>query len=327
MATSTLRPNGTISTDGAVTGAASAHAALSDDSDSSYVALDGGTLGETWLGDFGDFAPSAGAVVASVRLRYRILITSPGSANVFGAIYNSSGTLLANATIAVNWTAATTATWLTLTDSSLSEADLDGIRASVTCQTSGRTVRVIEAYIDVVYVPLPEVSVDEPTGTVDQTNQPAVIWTPEPTVTVSTPNGRSRGDCVRAATAIAYPTLAAYDDLPDDQFVNGGVQARALDAWAARRGLRWWRSWTSAPTSGVWLAVVDSPAGEATHVVVMHGRRLYADPANHFTPRDIGPLAVRGAWVLARATDPWWTSPAEFWRLPRPWVADAARGE
>jgi hypothetical protein len=133
--------------------------------------------------------------------------------------------------------------------------------------------------------------------------------------------GRTPGDCVRIAVTIAYGDALGitYDDTPADAFANGVDQDRALDAWAAIRGLRWWRSYAGAPTRGRWLALVDSPAGAANHVVIMHGRRLYCDPANHYTPADIGPYAVRGAWVLARHDDPWWTSPVEFWRLPRGW--------
>ena len=67
MTATTLRPNGTIAAGGTVTGAASAHAALSDDSDASYVGAYTGN-GEY---DSGTFTLPTGAVMKQARIRVR----------------------------------------------------------------------------------------------------------------------------------------------------------------------------------------------------------------------------------------------------------------
>jgi len=327
MAVSTLRPSGTTVNDGTVTGAANAHSALSDDSDSSYVTLDshtgGGPASEVWYGDIGDLTLPAGAVIKSVAVRARLAATAGSHGFSATLLTPPSGPNIATGTITVTWSTPTTVTIATAASSSLSDGLIDAARLSVAPVLSSspvRAIRVYALYVDVTHVAQPTLTVDAPTGTFTDTNQPSVIWTPElaPAVTVATPAGRTPGDCFRIATALAWGQALGfgYEDTPAEQYPNGGEQHRAYQNWAAIRGLRWWRSFESAPTRGVWLALVDSPGGYATHVVVMNGRRLYADPANHFTPKDITPFSVRGAFVLKRADDPWWTAPVEFWRLP-----------
>ena len=100
MTLSLLRPSATVSSTGTVVGA-SAHAALSDDSDATYVVLD---PGEQVTVNLGDFALPAGAWLKSIRLSCRVAVD--GTAPVELAAV--SGAKSTAASFAVSWSSPAT---------------------------------------------------------------------------------------------------------------------------------------------------------------------------------------------------------------------------
>lgn len=178
MTVSTLRPSSTVSNDGvAVNGAASAHAALNDNSDSSY--LDSfGTTDDVTLG-LDDLSLPAGAVIKELAARIRTALSSAGSN---GIRLTHGG--LAGAEASITWTTPTTITaWtynapLPYTTPPWTDSQVDGLvfTLSKSIWASASLVRVYEAYIDVTYVAKPVVTPSLPTGTVTSTNLPTVEW-------------------------------------------------------------------------------------------------------------------------------------------------------
>lgn len=150
MTTATLRPNATtIAADSLAGGAASAHAATSDDSDATYF-VDTSTV----ILGFGTVTLPAGAVTKQWRLRWR------GSAN--GSLTNVNCRLRTpdaavvqsldksmQTTTAINWVAPYSPVTAT-------QAQIDGLDLRWTADAS---YRVHEGYIDVVYVEKPVTSV------------------------------------------------------------------------------------------------------------------------------------------------------------------------
>jgi hypothetical protein len=70
MSKATTRPDATISNNWTVTGAATAHAALADNSDASYLQFPSGLGASVWLG-FAEPVIPAGAVIKSDQIRSR----------------------------------------------------------------------------------------------------------------------------------------------------------------------------------------------------------------------------------------------------------------
>jgi hypothetical protein len=150
MTTTTLRPNGTVAA-GTVTGAANAHTALNDDSDSSYVAGNGanGTLVE-----MGTVAMGSGAVTKSARIRARAWHTSasgqitaassPAGPSLAGTVSTANGILtFAGGYSPVGW----------------SQASVDALRLQVSAQPVSANVRFYELYLDLIYVTQPVTTV------------------------------------------------------------------------------------------------------------------------------------------------------------------------
>jgi hypothetical protein len=167
---STLRPSSTSSHTGALTGGATLHAVLADDSDSSYTTLDNA---ETGVVGIGDLTLPAGAVIKAVALRARTSI--PGSAAL---LEMSSSITDLTGQMTVTWAAATTVTVRTLTTGGITDSSVDAL--VVTFENGSgiaRSVRIYEAYVDVTHVAQPTLTVDAPTGTITDTNQPTVEWT------------------------------------------------------------------------------------------------------------------------------------------------------
>ena len=151
MTVSTLRPNGTTSNTGALTGGASAHAVLSDNSDSSYITFD---PGEACTVALGDLSLPAGAVIKqyAVRLRLRGL-----SDVVHVSVADLATSLAFNVTTPTTFTVGTQAGG---TDSEIDAASL------VITNPGGSPFELHEAYLDVTHVAEPVAGVGLPTGTV-----------------------------------------------------------------------------------------------------------------------------------------------------------------
>ena len=176
MTVSTLRPNSTTYDTGTVVGAASAHAALSDDSDSSYYAV--ADVLEMWVGGFTDLTLPAGALIKHVAVRIRCRGGPPMPAQMHAALaFAAPWPVQYDEDIMVSWVSSTTitATGLTVNTAGISDGNIDGASAAVRALSTTPVV-VNEVYLDVTYVAVPVVSADAPTGTVGGTNQPTVEW-------------------------------------------------------------------------------------------------------------------------------------------------------
>lgn len=159
MTTATLRPNSTVGSTGTVSGAASAHAALSDDGDSSYVELDQGELVDCNLETV---AMGSGAVTKSMQMQFRLRGGGGAkNARAYSAVKNSA-TALSSTTYQIA-SGDTTIRTVSAPASpvTLSQAEVDGIEAFIdnSAGDSPSTVDVMEFYAVLVYVTQPSVSV------------------------------------------------------------------------------------------------------------------------------------------------------------------------
>ena len=169
MSLAVLRPNGTVSNSGTIVGAASAHAALSDNSDASYINFTAGQSAEVNLSDF--VLPS-GAVIKHVSVRAR-LDGSPAS-------YAAEVIVRISDAMTVGGTVSPTSMPTTITIGSAvvgwTAAQINGATLVVTNVGDG-DIGAYEAYFDVTYVEKPVATVTAPTGTVTNTNRPVIEWT------------------------------------------------------------------------------------------------------------------------------------------------------
>lgn len=155
MSLVTLRPAGTAENTGVVTGAASAIAALSDNSDASYVTYQSGQSSTVTLTDL--ILP-AGAVLLSAVVRLRVArgSTTWSIESTLNSIPESARSQ------SVTWSSPTTVEMVPRSTESLG-AVADGT-ASLFITSSFAALNVYEAYVDVVYVTKPVVDV-HPIGT------------------------------------------------------------------------------------------------------------------------------------------------------------------
>lgn len=212
MPTATLRPNGTLSSSGILVGAASAHVALNDNSDSSYVNLYYG--GSAVSVDFGTFTLPAGAATRQARVRVRAKANP--TTGVFAVSVPSSGAWFAN-TVG--------STFTDLVDGyasiSWSQATLDAVFATVTASPSD-DVWISELYLDVDYALQPSTSVSAPTGTLTTTTSPTVVWTHTP----GTDGGAQSHYQVRVFTAAQYG-IAGFNPASSPSAYDTGVRLGA----------------------------------------------------------------------------------------------------
>jgi hypothetical protein len=211
MTTTVLRPNGTVSS-GTVTGAANAHTALSDDSDSSYV-LSSITV------DMGTVAMSGGVTkTLTARCRWRSVSgTVPGALCAIGAasvIPSGDGSL---GTDLVTNTGVPVAV-------SMTQAQVDALRASVGAGDSGN-IRAYEVYADLVWVAVPvttvtAVSPDPYTAS----NIIPVAWTN----TLDADGGGQTRYEVKVFTDAQYGAGGFDPDTSDSYWESGEVVGSAL---------------------------------------------------------------------------------------------------
>jgi hypothetical protein len=169
---STLRPNSTLENTSNVTGAASAHAALADDSDGSYLTFD---PGEYLIATFDDLALPSGALIKRSQLRARV---AKQSANGNLTSFLQMATFSANDAAWVSWLSPTQITVGEIDATGIADSDVDAAAFGLAWSLSSGTCRAYEAYLDVTLVERPEVTaVTAPTGTVADTNRPTVAWT------------------------------------------------------------------------------------------------------------------------------------------------------
>lgn len=152
MTTITLRPNSTvISSDVTLTGGASANAVLSDDSDASYATLTGSAF--TFCGLTTSSLP-AGAITKQMRGRVRASNGGGTRLNLeasYSTEINEQWTFPTIADATSNYSGA-------YAPSTPSQTQIDGMLLQVYRSGSG-SVRALEAYLDIVYVAKPVVTV------------------------------------------------------------------------------------------------------------------------------------------------------------------------
>lgn len=164
MTVVTTRPDATVSAGSStVTGAASRHAATSDDSDSSYVTLPSGdslTLG------FVEPTIPAGGMLCNYGVKVRaardtsttplLFATNPGGGgSAWFVVYATPSSYLPSMTPSTS-------------EISPAEATLNAVYAAV---------HIYEIYLETAYAAKPTLNVTAPTGTVTDTNIPTVTWT------------------------------------------------------------------------------------------------------------------------------------------------------
>ena len=174
MTVSTLRPNATTGNTGALTGGATAHAVLSDDSDASYI---------TYNGQFStvalpDLTLPAGAIISKVAVRARCSVAgAPISITVLAlGTPTAPYSPLAGGTLVISNTAPTTITFPPGDGAPFTDANVDATTLEIATSGGGQSV-VYAVYLDVTYVEKPVIVVDAPTGTITTTNMPLVSWT------------------------------------------------------------------------------------------------------------------------------------------------------
>lgn len=176
MTVSTLRPNGTTSSSGVtVTGAASAHAALSDSSDASYVS--GIEPGDLLVLSWGDLSLPTGALIKRLAGRVRWSVTGGVATPLRLAWPDPLGLALSNATSS----SPQTVTWRTVDVDPLvtGDAAMDALELTITAPyVYGGNNLIRELYADVTYVTVPAATVLTPaeSSTITTTNFVTTTW-------------------------------------------------------------------------------------------------------------------------------------------------------
>jgi hypothetical protein len=173
MTVSTLRPSSTTSHTGALTGGATAHAVLLDDSDSSYTTLD---MGELVGVGFDDFTLPAGAVIKRLGIRTRVSKNGVATPTIT-VEPNVSATGLSGA-FPVSWVSPATVTsgQSVEGDPDNTDAVADAMIVVVENFSGSGIVRVYELFVDVTHVIVPVVAIDAVTDPTTDTNQPTFTW-------------------------------------------------------------------------------------------------------------------------------------------------------
>ena len=190
MATTVLRPNANWNNDTLFTisgGSGSVHAALADNSDSTFITRSSNTVPAFYEGEFGTTTLGATERVTSVNLRARIAVGTAGNAQFsLGVITDRNGrtvyysvpitkqNTLALSTVdfALNMTSAPNgAAWTqTLIDNLV-------FKFTDNATATGDKTSVYEVYVDVVTTTQPTVTVTAPSGSITNTSFPSVVWT------------------------------------------------------------------------------------------------------------------------------------------------------
>ena len=190
MATYVLRPNANWNNDTLFTisgGSGSVHAALADNSDSTFITRTSNTVPAFYEGEFGTTTLAATEQVLSVNLRARIAVGTAGNAQFsLGVITDRNGrtvyysvpitkqNTLALSTVdfALSMTSAPNgAAWTQTLIDNLVFKFTDN--ATATADKTG----VYEVYADVVTTAQPIATVTAPSGTITNTSFPSVVWT------------------------------------------------------------------------------------------------------------------------------------------------------
>lgn len=173
MTLSVLRPTATTSNTGTLTGGATAHAVLADDSDASYVTFAAFPSVQSCQVGLTDLTLPAGAVVKSIAVRARSALVVSGT-----SAFLNHKLIGAGPTVNSAWghSSTTPGTRSGLATTGWTDPQIDAVELYLLDQF-GAALNVYEAYLDVRYVIQPVPTVTAPTGTVTNTNTPTVTWT------------------------------------------------------------------------------------------------------------------------------------------------------
>lgn len=190
MATYTLRPNADWDYASAFTisgGSGSAHAALADSSNTTYITRTSTTVPASYYMELGTTTLAATEQISSVNLRATFNIGTNGYVQFsLGVITDRNGrtvsysvpvskqktTATGTYDLALNLTAAPNgAAW--------SQTYLDNLVVKFTdgATESADRAQLMQVYVDVVTVDQPSVTVTSPSGTVTDTSLPSINWT------------------------------------------------------------------------------------------------------------------------------------------------------
>jgi hypothetical protein len=190
MATYVLRPNANWNNASAFTisgGSASVHAALADDSNSTFITRTSTTVPASYEAEFGTQTLAATEKVAYVNLRAKATIGTTGSIELsLGVITDRNGRTVSYSVpfSKANTLALTTVdTALKLTTAPNGEAwsqtliDNLVVKFADNATASGDRAGLYELFVDVVTTTQPTVTVTAPTSTITDTTFPSVVWT------------------------------------------------------------------------------------------------------------------------------------------------------
>lgn len=171
-----LRPTATL----ASSGTSGVFGSLADDSDATFVTFSA-VLTATADYSLTDLTLPASAVVKWVtpRARYaKVSSSSSATVTVYPGVYPAqAGAGPGVGTGVIVGTAATATTISGTTRTNWTDTDCDNAWARVMAVGTGPNYKFYEFYFDVRYVVIPTLTVDAPTGTVTDTNEPLVSWT------------------------------------------------------------------------------------------------------------------------------------------------------
>jgi len=190
MATYVLRPNANWNNASAFTisgGSASVHAALADDSNSTFITRTSTTVPASYEAEFGTQTLAATEKVAYVNLRAKATIGTTGSIELsLGVITDRNGRTVSYSvpfSKANTLTLTTLDTALKLTTAPNGEAwtqtliDNLVVKFADNAILSADRAGLYELFVDVVTTTQPTVTVTAPTGTITDTTFPSVVWT------------------------------------------------------------------------------------------------------------------------------------------------------
>ena len=177
MPTVVLRPNATLVAADSVTGAATDHAALSDDLDTTFVTV--ADPAKTYMVGLTTSTIPAGGLVRTVRARCRALAVTTTERPRLGIRVGPTTIQPLSLGDGVGFTVWTQINGSTVA-ASLSQSEVDALRIIYGTTLDDAGIKYSEMYLDLMYATQPTVVVNAPDGTITGTNRPVVEWTHTP---------------------------------------------------------------------------------------------------------------------------------------------------
>jgi hypothetical protein len=218
MPTVTVRPNATNFNSGTLTGAASAHAALSDNSDASYVGYANGQGSIVQLP-----APTIPAGTALRSVTARVRAKSSGSGR-YGFMQLQTLGFAGVGSMSVFLTTGAFASYVG--DAQVIAAQALYLDFGASPPSSAETLQAAEAYLDWLYADPPTTSVTAPTGTITTTSQPTIAWTHTP----GTDGGAQTRYEIKLFSAAEYGAGGFSPDTSIPTWTSGVVASAATSA-------------------------------------------------------------------------------------------------